>query len=217
MRMNRILTIAEVDRCWDELINSTHRDEAHIRNQTIFGLALDTGARPREIAWMRWDAMSLGTPHMGFLTVHPQSAKRGKTRQLAITARLFDLIERWANVIPSVGKHQGGWPMFPATRDGKPITVRTVQRAIKAIGIELLGKPLTPYDLRHTFATQLLRASNLRVVQDSLGHRSASTTQIYTHVQDQDILLGVRNYERLTSHGENQESEKSYGSEAQPA
>lgn len=217
MEENRLLTATQVDHVWSELLNTDHRDEANARNRTIMGIGLDTGARPREIALLRWNALTIDGPGASFITISPHSSKRGKSRQIALTARLYEMLDRWAQIVPRVGAHSIDRPVFSSTRDGKPINVRTVQRAIRDISQEFLGRRLTPYDLRHTFATQLLRASNLRVVQDTLGHRSTSTTQIYTHVQNQDLLVGVRNYEAQTTNGQNQQKGQIDGSETESA
>src|SRR5262245_21165890 len=68
--------------------------------------------------------------------------------------------------------------------DGGPVTRSSLQsafrRAVKRSGIT---KAAHVHTLRHSYATHLLEAGiNLRIIQESLGHRSARTTQIYTHL-----------------------------------
>ena len=79
-------------------------------------------------------------------------------------------------------------PLF-VSRAGTAIRPRTVQTRIKAWGLSALGsRELHPHMLRHSFASHLLESSgDLRAIQELLGHADIATTQIYTHLDFQQL------------------------------
>lgn len=117
----------------------------------------------------------------------------------ALAAKLPGAVQDW----------RWSW-LFPAARDVRvratgrrvrfPLHDSTVQRAIGAAGIASgINKRVTAHTFRHSFATHLLRSgSDIRTVQELLGHRDVSTTMVYLHVLDRG--LGVRSpLDRLSS------------------
>ncbi|NEW06750.1 tyrosine-type recombinase/integrase [Paenibacillus sp. SYP-B3998] len=94
---------------------------------------------------------------------------------------------------------------FFVSQFGRRISVRMIQtiaeknfEALKKSYSELQGKSISSHKLRHTFATmQVLAGTDIRTLQELLGHASIQTTQIYTHVGDkqkQDAMNRVPTY-----------------------
>ena len=74
-------------------------------------------------------------------------------------------------------------------RFGKRLTRRSIQRVVRRYLENVCNlKQMSPHILRHTFATHMLdRGADLRAVQELLGHASLSSTQVYTHVTQNQI------------------------------
>ncbi len=79
--------------------------------------------------------------------------------------------------------------LFPGADPDRHVTERSVQhifeQAREKVGIK---KDVSVHSLRHSFATHLLEGgTDLRYIQELLGHKSSKTTEIYTHVSERDI------------------------------
>jgi integrase/recombinase XerD len=74
--------------------------------------------------------------------------------------------------------------LFEGQTPGEPYSPRSLQLVIKQAAARAgILRPITLHMLRHSYATHLLEAgTDIRIIQDLLGHSSIKTTEIYTHV-----------------------------------
>ena len=159
----------------DEAQNLASNSWQGLRDTAIFTLLYGCGLRISE-------ALSLNVGDIGnndFLRI---KGKGNKERIVPLLPVVVENINKYLAECPYQPKQ--GEPLFLGAR-GDRLVPRIIQRQMQKIRA-YLGLPdnLTPHALRHSFATHLLaEGTDLRSIQELLGHASLTTTQRYTDVQ----------------------------------
>jgi site-specific recombinase XerD len=153
-------------------------------------LLLYTGLRMSELLALQWgdtDAQE------GIITVSrargrvegggyaDKSTKSNKARHVGITPNLQKVLDE----IPRTG-------LYVLCDGGLPVAQHAFERRYKKFFADTGNAFLSPHKCRHTYATYLLRGgADLRAVQSLLGHSAVTVTEIYTHINVDDIRHNV--------------------------
>ncbi|MBR3688789.1 MAG: tyrosine-type recombinase/integrase, partial [Lentisphaeria bacterium] len=181
------LSVAEVD----ALLNAfplRAQDPLIIRNRCILELLYSCGLRVSECVNLRFGAVRFDERTIRVL------GKGSKERIVPMGDAAIHQLKRYLEKARPELAGDGGAPQLFLSNHGKKLDRERVWMVVKeAARLAGITKNIHPHTLRHSFASHLLENdADLRVIQEMLGHADISTTQIYTHV-DENRLLGVFN------------------------
>ena len=164
LHLPKVLSVQEVERLLDEPNLGTLDG---YRDKTMLELLYDTGMRVSELVNVPVKNVDM---KMQYVIV---MGKGSKERMLPLGRTALHYLEHYLSVVR------------PQLLHGKPdAAAERFYEIIVAYGKSAgISKRVTPHMLRHSFATHLLNnGTDLRIVQELLGHADISTTQIYTHL-----------------------------------
>ncbi|NEY88974.1 site-specific tyrosine recombinase XerD [Tabrizicola oligotrophica] len=194
-RLPKTLSHDEVDRLLDAARSKGRTSGGKLRNAALVELLYATGMRVSELVGLPVAAVR-GDPKMILVR-----GKGNKERMVPLSAPARLATAAWLaqrdaeeEAARKAGK-PGSKALFPGSGSDGHLTRQHFYLLIKDIAV--LGgvdpAKVTPHTLRHAFATHLLAGgADLRVIQTLLGHADVATTEIYTHVlEDQlkDLVL----------------------------
>lgn len=177
LHLPKVLSVQEVERLLDEPNLGTLDG---YRDKTMLELLYATGMRVSELVNVPVKNVDM---KMQYVIVMGKSSKE---RMLPLGRTALHYLEHYLSVVrPQLlhGKPDAAAELF-VTGWGGPMTRERFYEIIVAYGKSAgISKRVTPHMLRHSFATHLLNnGTDLRIVQELLGHADISTTQIYTHL-----------------------------------
>lgn len=163
------------------------RDEAEVlieatdslKHRAITMITYGAGLRVGEVC-----ALGVGDIDSQRMVIHIRQGKRKRDRYVMLPERVLLMLRTYWRA-----EHPKGPFLFPGGRPGTHITISSVQRNLNRVATKAkLTKHVSPHVLRHSFATHLLEAgTDIRVIQQLLGHASISTTMRYTRVTGEHL------------------------------
>ncbi|MGH7468081.1 MAG: tyrosine-type recombinase/integrase [Longimicrobiales bacterium] len=169
-KLPNVLSRAEVRRLLDAITNLKHK--------ALFMLIYSGGLRVGEVVRLKLEDIDTDRK-----LVKVKAGKGAKDRlTLLADSAILCLREYLAIYEPS------RW-LFPGPRPNRHLHARSVQKVVQAAARRSgIIKRVTVHTLRHSFATHLLEGgTDLRYIQELLGHASPTTTEIYTHVSTREL------------------------------
>ena len=168
----------------DRLLDGVSDGAPHaLRDRAMLELLYASGLRVSELVNARLESIDLDS------RIIRVTGKGNKTRLVPVGQKAAGAIRAYLDrERPALVKRRTGSELFLSARGTKLTTVRVwqiVKRTARHAGLDL---NVYPHQLRHSFATHLLsNGADLRIIQEMLGHADISTTEIYTHVDQQRL------------------------------
>jgi integrase/recombinase XerD len=161
-----------------------------LRDRAMIELLYASGLRISELANSRLENFH---PEEGTIRV---IGKGNKTRIVPVGRKACEALACYLSTErPKLVKHRSGSEIFLSERGTKLTTARIWQIVKEKARMAGLEKNIYPHLLRHSFATHLLsNGADLRIIQEMLGHADISTTQVYTHVDQQRLKAVHRQF-----------------------
>jgi site-specific recombinase XerD len=171
------LTLEQVEKLLEAPDTS---NEIGLRDRAILETFFSTGMRAGELVNLNREQIKI-KPETKDLEI-TIIGKGQRPRTVYFSERAIFWLRRYLEMRKD--KEKALFINYRGKKPGTRLTIRSLERIVKKYAI-LAGLPLNTvcHTLRHSFATDLLsKGVDLRVVQEFLGHKNISTTQIYTHI-----------------------------------
>ena len=164
----------------------------NLKHQLILILTYSAGLRVSEV--VRLKISDIDSDRM---LIYIRSAKGYNDRYTLLSETALTKLKLYLKAF-QIYKYDAQW-LFPGQNKDKHLSKRSAQHVFKkACRKAGINKDVGIHSLRHSFATHLLEQGvGLRYIQDLLGHKSSTTTEIYTHVSNKNLIEITNPFDRL--------------------
>ncbi len=169
-----------------------------VRNYLMACLMLDAGLRVGEVVKLRNSHLYFNALPVKTLVLSGTMTKNHKERTVPIGIRLADSLHSFFRTWLLTDLIDENAYCFYTSDPEHPLSTRQVENIINTAALKVFGRPINPHMLRHTFASRLMRVTNIRTVQELLGHKYVTSTQIYTHPNEDDKKSAIEDLENET-------------------
>jgi integrase/recombinase XerC len=170
-----------------------------IRNRCIALIMLEAGLRVTETISLNISDLWFNSSPVTSVLVRAAIAKNHKERLIPISQKLCEAISQMHEAVWSQTTENGHHKAFTASKLDKPLTRRQVYQIIRAAAKRSIGRSVFPHALRHTFASKLMRVTDMSTVQELLGHKHLSSTQVYMHPNSDDKKKAIEKMDHSDS------------------
>lgn len=188
-KLPKVLSVSEID----TLLDIEIKDNFDLRNKAMLELMYSSGLRVSELVNLKLTDVNL---EMDFVRIF---GKGSKERIIPIGDYAKIALKNYLNVRSEMLKKMPCDYLF-LNNHGQKMTRQGFFKIIKKIAISKnIKTEFSPHTLRHSFASHMLQnGADLRSIQELLGHSDISSTQIYTHISNEQLK---QNYQNFHPHG----------------
>ena len=187
MHLPEVLSLDEINALVSAIDLSTPEGN---RNRAIIEMLYGSGLRVSELVSLRLSDMYRAE---GYMLIR---GKGSKQRLVPISPEAEKWFDFWLQDRCHLNVNPNDIDIAFLNRRGGQLTRAMIFTIIRRLADKAgIQKTISPHTLRHSFATHLLQnGADLRIIQQLLGHEDITTTEIYTHVDIQDLRKAILKY-----------------------
>lgn len=180
LQLPNVLAISQVEKLFSKLENLKHK--------TMLFLAYSAGLRVSEVVNLRVKDI-----HSARMVINIKGAKGKKDRMVILSQGILDLLRKYYT------SYKPKYWLFEGQYKEEPYSTRSLQQIFhRAKNEAKIIQDVTFHSLRHSYATHLHeRGTDIRLIQELLGHNDIRTTLIYTHVSTRTVENIVSPFDNL--------------------